>query len=231
MKNWALIVAFLYAIILAVILVPLFWASFYSPADKAQESFNFLHSAKTMYGNPEGAAYLGSAITVFFLAQIALLAVPVRITKEKPITKLSIIPTVIASAAMMALLIAGIALAVNETAQKGGWNMRILLTLAAITLLSWCLWGLVFYRWSKKLAPAVWIKKQCRYLLGGSILEFLIVVPAHILARRRDDCCGGIQTFWGMIFGLAVMLLSFGPGVAFLFASRWKHLHRKNALP
>ena len=228
MKYWAIVVALLYAAILALVLVPLFWASFYFAPGASQEQFNFFALVKTMYGGPESIAYMGSTIMVFFLAQLALLATPVPLAKEKPATRLSIIPTLIASAAMMGLLIAGIALAINETAHKGAWNIRTLLHISVIGLLSWCLWGLIFYRWSKKLEPRTWIKKQCRCLLSGSILEFLIVVPAHILARRRDDCCGGIQTFFGMTFGIAVMLLSFGPGVFFLFAARWQHMHRKN---
>jgi hypothetical protein len=29
----------------------------------------------------------------------------------------------------------------------------------------------------------------------------------------------------GITFGLSIMLLSFGPGVFFLFAERWRRLH------
>ena len=69
------------------------------------------------------------------------------------------------------------------------------------------------------------VTRQCRYLLKGSILELLVAVPTHIVARARDYCCAGFWTFFGIAFGVSVMLFSFGPGVFFLFAARWKRLH------
>jgi hypothetical protein len=62
-------------------------------------------------------------------------------------------------------------------------------------------------------------------MLRGSFLELLIAVPTHIVARSRDYCCAGAYTFIGIALGLAVMLLSFGPGVFLLFVDRWKQRH------
>ena len=87
------------------------------------------------------------------------------------------------------------------------------------------MWTLVFYRTSRDAAPMDVITRQCRYLLKGSILELLVAVPTHIVARARDYCCAGFWTFLGIAFGVSVMLFSFGPGVFFLFAARWKRLH------
>jgi hypothetical protein len=66
-----------------------------------------------------------------------------------------------------------------------------------------------------------------RMMYRSSILGLLVAVPAHVVARRRDDCCGGLGTIWGIASGLAVMLFSFGPGVFFLFSERWSRLHPK----
>jgi hypothetical protein len=52
------------------------------------------------------------------------------------------------------------------------------------------------------------------WLLKGSVLELLIVVPCHVIVRRRHDCSAPIAT------GLAIMLLSFGPSVLFLYKKR-----------
>lgn len=75
--------------------------------------------------------------------------------------------------------------------------------------------------------PRGLILRQSRYLFRGSILELVVAVPAHILARHRDYCCAGAQTFIGIAFGISVMLFSFGPGVLFLCAERWRHARRK----
>ena len=56
----------------------------------------------------------------------------------------------------------------------------------------------------------------------------LIAVPSHILVRQRNDCCAPFATFWAITVGFSVMLLSFGPGVFFLFAKRIRSLKAKN---
>jgi len=69
------------------------------------------------------------------------------------------------------------------------------------------------------------VSRQCRCLLKGSVLELLIAVPTHIVARYRDYCCAGFMTFIGLTMGVSVMLFAYGPAVFFLFAERWKRLH------
>jgi hypothetical protein len=65
------------------------------------------------------------------------------------------------------------------------------------------------------------------WLLRGSILELLIAVPSHIVARRRGDCCAPLLSFWGIATGVTVMLLAFGPGVFFLLVERVRRKTRQ----
>ena len=62
-------------------------------------------------------------------------------------------------------------------------------------------------------------------MLRGSILELLVAVPTHIVARSRDYCCAGFMTFIGLTLGISVMLFSYGPAVFFLYVDRWRRLH------
>jgi len=55
-----------------------------------------------------------------------------------------------------------------------------------------------------------------------------VAVPSHIIVRRRGDCCAPIGTFWGIVTGISVMLLCFGPGVFFLFVERCQRLQPKS---
>jgi hypothetical protein len=73
--------------------------------------------------------------------------------------------------------------------------------------------------------PRDFVSRLCKSLLKGSILELLVAVPTHIVARCRDYCCAGAMTFVGLTLGMSVMLFSFGPGIFFLFAARWRRLH------
>jgi hypothetical protein len=95
----------------------------------------------------------------------------------------------------------------------------------ALALFTWIVWALVFARLQAAADPTDWVTRQCRWLLRGSILELLIAVPTHIVARARDYCCAGVMTFVGLTMGLSVMLFSFGPAVLFLYAARWRRLH------
>ena len=159
-------------------------------------------------------------LAVMMLAEAALFLVPVNIVNNRPIKKRTVILPIIGAALMMGLLAAGAVFAITEFItqdplyKQAGW-----MSLCAL-LLMWGLWAFIFSRWSKNLKPGDFIGRQCRALFGGSILELLIALPAHIIARNRDYCCAGFSTFFGIIFGLSVMLFSFGPGVFFLYAQK-----------
>jgi hypothetical protein len=98
-------------------------------------------------------------------------------------------------------------------------------------IICWIIWGIIFRRATRADAPDALIKRLTRWLLRGSILELLIVVPSHVIVRRRDDCCAPLGTFWGIATGISVMLLCFGPGVFFLFAERFQRLKPKGEKP
>ncbi len=162
------------------------------------------------------------------LAQAALLAVPVRVANRRPMARRPLALTVLSAALMMGGLVTGALCSLYEFAfrDKGGncfgW------TALAVGIAAWCSWGLIFFRWSRTAEPEDLVSRLCKCLLKGSILELLIAVPTHIVARCRDYCCAGIMTFIGLTLGMSVMLFSFGPGVFFLFVARWRRLHPSN---
>ena len=93
-----------------------------------------------------------------------------------------------------------------------------------LLLLFWMLWGLIFFHFAKADESQTLVQRATRWLLRGSILELLIAVPSHIIVRNRNDCCAPFVTFWGIVTGICVMLLTFGPGVYFLFVARMRKL-------
>ncbi|MSU64234.1 MAG: hypothetical protein EXS31_17895 [Pedosphaera sp.] len=105
-----------------------------------------------------------------------------------------------------------------------GENLFIALTIIGLIGVSWLLWGLIFHRYARADDPDALLKRTVSWLMRGSALELLIAVPSHVIARQRGDCCAPAATFWGITLGVSVMLLSFGPGVYFLFADRMRRL-------
>jgi hypothetical protein len=82
-----------------------------------------------------------------------------------------------------------------------------------------------FHRITRDAEPDAAVPRLQRFLKRGSILELLVAVPTHVVARHREYCCAGVMTFFGLSCGVAVMLFAFGPAVYFLFAERWRRLH------
>lgn len=216
MKKWGLVVLALYGAIILIFTLPVCILAFFSFDPKNNINTKALLEIFTNWPYWAGFA-------LFLAAQAALLDVHVNLAQRRPVTKGNIIPVVLFSSLLMALLVAGIVLAVNETITKGSSTKDWLIFVPL--LLSWLIWGYVFYRWSTKLAPESFLERIHQSFFRGSILELLVAVPLHIVARYRNYCCAGFNTFVGIVFGLAVMLCSFGPGVFFLFVERWKKLH------
>ena len=96
----------------------------------------------------------------------------------------------------------------------GGWLML------AVLLSFWGGWAVLFQRAAIPENPNTLIDTMGRWLLRGSILELLVAVPSHIVARQRQECCAPPLTLLGMATGLGVAMLAFGPVVFALLVAR-----------
>jgi hypothetical protein len=216
MKCWTMLVVLLYFLILIALTAPMTMVAFYPgiQANAALEVFREL-------------AYW-AGLGVMLAGQAVMLLVPVDLALGRPTTRRSVLWPVLASGLMVGLLGVGVVGSIDEFIRKekasdlSGGNLILLL---ALILAVWGVWSILFYRTGRDTAPMDVITKQCRYLLRGSVLELLVAVPTHIVARARNYCCAGFLTFLGITFGVAVMLFSFGPGAFFLFVHRWKRLY------
>jgi hypothetical protein len=221
MKRWAVIVALLYGLMLGVLSLPFSVLALVAP-DKSVT----IKDVADFYG----AWPLWLWLAVMGLAQAALLAVPVRFATRRPMSRSPLALTILAGALMMGGLVIGAIFSLCEFAfadkalDDSNGNLTVWIALG-MGLASWVGWALIFHRLSRTTQPEDFVSRLCRTLLKGSILELLIAVPTHIVARCRDYCCAGFLTFIGLTMGVSVMLFSFGPGVFFLFVARWRRLH------
>jgi hypothetical protein len=213
MKRWAVLVVFLYFLLLVALTGPLFFVAFSPGANVIDVGTVF---SEWVYWGGLG---------VMLVAQAVMLLVPVELSLGRPTTRRSVLWPILASGLMVGVLGAGAAISLDEFFRKEkAPSLDMALPWVAMFVL-WAVWSLAFYRTGRGAAAMDVVTRQCRYLLKGSILELLVAVPTHIVARGRDYCCAGVLTFLGIAFGVGVMLFSFGPGVFFLFAARWKRLH------
>lgn len=216
MKRWAVIVAILYSLMLGVLSLPVIVAAFAPMSIK---------DAADVYAHWQWWLWL----LVMGLAQAALLAVPVRFASRRPMSHLPLAVTVLAGGLMMGGLATGAILSLYEFVARNQESDGFLWASIGAGVAAWCLWAALFYRMSRAADPQDFVSRLCNTLLKGSILELLVAVPTHIVARCRDYCCAGIMTFVGLTLGMSVMLFSFGPGVFFLFVARWRRLRPRSS--
>lgn len=159
------------------------------------------------------------------LCEVALLLVPVRVASRRPVSRRALWVPLLASATLAALLGMGGTLALAEYAELPD-DVQWLLW--AVPAALWFGWTFVFWTIASGIGPDAVATRLHRWLLAGSVLELLVAVPTHVVVRRRSDCCAGIGTGLGICAGVVVMLLAFGPGVAFLYYRRWRQVRRPN---
>lgn len=204
MKRWVLLTLLLYSLCLSLVVVPLFLAF---SGDKGLIQFFFIWF-----------------VPILLLVQGVLLLVPCAVIRERPVKRRNIVISAVIGAIPMAALALGffgcIALMIlgEDAVDHFLFEWPALIILA----LFWLVWGIVFYRNSTNKDPKAFNSYLTHWLLRGSILELLVAIPSHIISRQREDCCAPPFTLLGIATGLAIALLSFGPGVFFLFAQRIK---------
>jgi len=244
MKRWAVLTVLLYAVALIVLTVPTLLVTF---GGWAKNSIGWLN-ALNFY------SYLGYWIWLVVLAggQMLLLLVPIDVSEKRlPSRRKLKVPVIVTAFLLANLFAAGIFSALCaiftdnafsvfsftdwilghrvanqpgtvQTTGGGVWT-----SIFIVVGICWVIWAAVFSRFSKTDDADSLLKRAVRWLLRGSILELLIAVPSHVIARRRDDCCAPAGTFWGIATGISIMLLCFGPGVFFLFVERLNRLKPK----
>ena len=174
------------------------------------------------------SAPLLATATVLVLCELALLFVPVRVASRRPVTRRALWIPLLGSGLLAGLLGFGGSLAFLEFLNHDWPNTEIVLLLVFGTAGAlWLGWTLVFWLLSLDRGPEGVALKLHRWLLAGSVLELLVAVPTHVVVRRRSDCCAGVGTGAGICAGIIVMLLAFGPSVAFLYYRRWKQIRPK----
>jgi hypothetical protein len=214
MKRWAFVVLGLYLLILVVLTLPATLLAFAPKANVKDVAECYVYLPYWLW------------VGVMVLGQAALLVVPVRVANRRPVARRSLLWPIVTAGLMMGGLAAGAMYSLYEFAMRdkesSGWIWWAGIGSGVVI---WSVWAALFYRTSRAANPSDVISRQCRLMLRGSILELLVAVPTHIVARSRDYCCAGFMTFIGLSLGISVMLFSYGPAVFFLYVDRWRRLH------
>jgi hypothetical protein len=160
-------------------------------------------------------------IAAVLASQALLLFVSIDTSQKRLKPRAHILVSCVAVAVLTALLTSGIIWSLGFAIRGGNFWEHFFDKTANLLLFwggLWLSWGIVFYLYFRNSSESV--TRLLSWLLKGSILELLIVVPCHVIVRRRHDCSAPLATSFGIATGLAIMLLSFGPSVLFLYKKR-----------
>jgi hypothetical protein len=212
MRKWGIVISVLYAGIVVGLLAPAGLR-----IAMAGSNAPFLKTLADMY--TEWLVWAAIVIVIGGQAILLFLSVDTSQKRLKPRTHLA--ASVIAGSLLFALL-AFAAFSAAGAAWSGDkfldrfWDTEteVVLIFAAI----WLAWGVVFYLYFRNSTEVT--TRIISWLLKGSVLELLIAVPCHVIVRRREDCSAPIATSFGIVTGIAVMLLAFGPSVLLLYKKR-----------
>jgi len=206
MRRWGVVVTALYSLILIALMGP---------------------GLALVAGRPLGDTpdlYTSWLLWLWVVLLVASEAVLVFLSVDTSYRRLQarqqILLTVLTGALLLALLSAAAAWSVDAAlfgedsrlVPSSDWG--VLATWAGL----WVLWGWVFWRYLRGSSQA--LDRVLSWLLKGSVLELLVAVPCHVVVRQRGDCSAPIVSGFGIVTGIAIMLLAFGPGVLLLYRRR-----------
>lgn len=213
MRRWGIVITAVYLLILAGLLLPAF---VYFAGDDKLFSAAFVKSVREV----AGSAWVWAIILILLGSQALLLFLSVDTSQKKLKPRAHIAVT----CGLSGLLFAGLTYAAVLSAVEAAPSKSLddLFSSAArsvaIVVVLWVIWGVAFYLYLRNASTVT--TKAVSWLLKGSVLELLITVPCHIIVRRRGECSAPIATSFGICTGIAIMLLSFGPGILFLYKKR-----------
>jgi hypothetical protein len=207
MKRWALLTIGLYSLCLFALAVPLY---FYG-SDLDKEGGSKVTEVHLIF------------IPILVLVQIALLLIPVAVAEGRPIKRRTVVASIVLGAFPLGILVTWFfwsvcLMLVGEDATTAHFPTAEF-PIGSIALF-WIAWGILFWRAHSNRDPHGFTAFMTRWLLRGSILEMLVAIPSHIISRHRHECCAPYVTLFGLVAGLSIALLSFGPGLFFLFAKK-----------
>lgn len=214
MRKWGVVISVFYALVVVALLVP---AGMILAGDENSLHQVFVKDVLDVYG--EWLAWVPMVAVIAGEAALLFLSIDTRFRKLKP--RAHIAWTITISSMLFALLAFAALSAMGVAALRDQFIDRFWATEAevlAIWTALWLVWAIVFYFYFRDSTRGV--TRAVSWLLKGSVLELLIAVPCHIIVRRREDCSAPVATSFGIVTGVAIMLLSFGPSVLLLYKKR-----------
>lgn len=215
MRKWGIVISVFYAVIVGFLLVP----AFFLMAGGINDPIWKIFSTGLITVLQEWLGWI--LIAAVLSGQALLLFLSVDTSRKKLKARTHIAISVAVSSMLFGLLTLAVIFCIGFAAHGDNFGSGFLDTSAKFVrgwVVLWLIWGIAFYLYFRDATQVT--SRAISWLLKGSVLELLVAVPCHVWVRRRDECCAPFFTSFGIVTGIAVMLMCFGPSVLFLFKKR-----------
>lgn len=186
MRKWGMVISAFYALILLVLLLPVFLLLRHGQYDGLSPFWRDL--AET-----SGAWEIWAVFAALFSGQGLLLFLSVDATQKRLKPRAHIFLTCLVASILTAVLtlavIGAIGVAVEGDTLLEGSLANPFLFFAAL----WAAWGVLFFLYFRNSSEIV--NHAVSWLLKGSVLEMLVAIPCHVIVRRRQECSAPAVTF------------------------------------
>lgn len=201
MLRWTAAVTILYAVVLLLLWIPVTLFLIRPPASNVAD----------FYTHP--LVWTMTGIPVF--CQLILLSLRADITRRRLKPQVPIWISALVTGFLVGILTLSAGLALFLVFTK---DTQLSAYALLVPVLSWFICTVAFAGINQGSSDP--LSDASRWLFRGSVLELLVAVPAHVIVRRRNDCCAPAFTGLGIYCGVAIMLLAFGPSMLLLFKKR-----------
>jgi len=214
MRSWGIVITVCYALILLGLIVP-------GAVVLGGPDFSNWQVFFGDVGDTCGNWLVRIPIVALLASQALLLFLSVDTSHKRLKPRAHVLVSCAVAAVLTALLTAGVIWSLGFAIRGDNFWDALFEKEASVLVFwgaLWVLWGIVFYLYFRNSTAVV--TRLLSWLLRGSVLELLIAVPCHVIVRRRHDCSAPLATSFGIAAGIAIMLLSFGPGILLLYKKR-----------
>ncbi len=223
MKLWSVPVIAAFVLVIFLSLLPL-----------GMMSFGPERGARAANAMSRNAWFIGWVVTMAICQGVLLIRVAP--SENRPRARRKLLPAIIATSLCLSLLLTmvllmlplgikgdrtlNVAFDVSRSVYPFKSELLLPLTLVGFVIAQWVVWTVLLQKYADPANPGHFMARLTRWLVAGSVAELVVAVPCHVLARKRDDCCAPLVTFWGIVTGISILLLCLGPAVMYLVQDR-----------
>ena len=226
MRKWGIVITIVYALIVLALVTPVGILIIGGDAGK-------LSALPAAFEGLFAQGFFWAALAIVVCGEAALLFLRVDTTWRHAKPRAHILVSCATAGALIALLTAAAVWSIGFAARGDDFANSVVFNtgteIVCFVAALWLLWGIVFYMFLRRSSDPV--TRVISWVFRGSVLELLIAVPCHVIARRKDECSAPVMTSFGIGTGIAIMLLSFGPSVLLLYKKRLDEYARKAKMP